>query len=120
MKTVWTDRSRIEAYQRCPRLRWLEYHEQGTGIVPVKTPLPLCVGGSVHVGLATLLMGMSEDGAVVDALADFATHRSALALDTAELVAQAIVPSDTLHAQMLATASDLGLPMDDPALVALQ
>lgn len=52
---VFTDRSRIEAYQRCHRLRFLEYHEQGMGIRSARKPLPLAVGGSVHAGLAVLL-----------------------------------------------------------------
>lgn len=52
---VFTDRSRIELQQRCPRARFLTYHQNGKGVVPVKTPLPLAVGGSVHAGLASLL-----------------------------------------------------------------
>lgn len=93
MIRVGTDRSRIEVAQRCARLRWLEYHEQGTGIGPVKKALPLVVGGSVHVGLATLLAlaqpsfargsfdhdrGSIEERAVAAALADFSGHKDAL------------------------------------------
>lgn len=101
---VWTDRSRIETYQRCARLRWLEYHESGIGIVSAKKPLPLAVGGSVHEGLAALLMGAKhgdwdnpdawravEDHAVRMAGIDFAQFSRALELpdsERAELVAQ--------------------------------
>jgi len=116
---VWTDRSRTETYQRCPRLRFLEYHQNGTGIAPARKPLALCVGGSVHVGLEHLLLGDTEDVAVAAALADFATHRRALALDTTELTAMTTVDPQSLESQMLATAADLGLPADDPSLVAL-
>lgn len=55
MKKAFTDRSRIETHQRCHRLRWHEYHDQGMGIRSAKTPLPLAVGGSVHAGQAILV-----------------------------------------------------------------
>jgi hypothetical protein len=130
--TIFTDRSRVETYQRCPRLRWLEYHQDGRGIAPAKKALPLCVGSAVHVGLATLLaaaigdtqdniakVATFEDAAVAAALADFATHRSALALDSTEQSALAceIDPKDAgFNAQLIATAAELGMTPDDPAL----
>lgn len=94
MKRVATDRSRIETYQRCKRLRWLEYYQDGGGIVGKRMPLPLAVGSSVHVGLATLLrqsmgvpleelaMLLAEGHAVQDALADFAEYKAALDVGT--------------------------------------
>ena len=96
MKVIHTDRSRIESFQRCPRLRWLEYHQDGTGITGVRKPLPLCVGGAVHVGLAALLdcsMGipldelsfqLAELKAVQAALADFAQFAQRLQVDNTE------------------------------------
>ena len=42
---IFTDRSRIIAREKCPRFRFLQYHEAGTGIVPRRTPLAL---GSVE------------------------------------------------------------------------
>jgi hypothetical protein len=55
----FTDRSRTETYQRCPRQRYWEYMQpNGTGtpgIVPVRKSLALVVGGCVHEGLAVLL-----------------------------------------------------------------
>jgi len=132
MKTVFTDRSRIETYQRCNRLRWLEYHEAGTGLAPAKKSLPLAVGGSVHKGLESLLRacigdllptsaGMEglEREAVAAALADFSTHKSALALDIAEssALAATIDPRDAgFNAQLVATAAELGMSPDDPSL----
>jgi hypothetical protein len=121
---TYTDRSRIETFQSCPRKRWLEYHEgpSGRGIVSTRKPLPLAVGGSVHKGLESLLLGHSEDEAVAAALADFATHRSALALDIAEssAIAAEVDPKDQgFDAQVLATARDLGMSPDDPALTEL-
>jgi hypothetical protein len=81
---VWTDRSRVEEYQSCPRRRWYTYHQGGVGMSPARKSLPLAVGGSVHVGLASLLLGVSEDDTVVDAFIDSARYYKALALDSAE------------------------------------
>jgi hypothetical protein len=81
---VWTDRSRVEEYQSCARRRWYTYHQGGVGMSPARKSLPLAVGGSVHVGLASLLQGASEDEAVVDAITDFTRYHKALALDSAE------------------------------------
>src|SRR5579864_2522474 len=95
-RRVWTDRSRIESYQRCRRLRLLQYSQDGTGIDGMNKPLPLAVGSSVHVGLAELLRGSMkpiynmedwlglEETAVKAALADFAQHSATLELDTTE------------------------------------
>lgn len=111
---VFTDRSRIETFQRCNRLRWLEYHQDGMGITSARKPLPLAVGGAVHVGLAELLkMGVAgpdphhgqavEDRAVVVALADFAQFQNALDVDQAEQYAieGGEVSDPTLAARML-------------------
>ncbi|HWX40364.1 MAG TPA: PD-(D/E)XK nuclease family protein [Blastocatellia bacterium] len=126
MKTIWSDRSRTEAYQRCPRLRFLSYHENRIGISPVKEALPLVVGKSVHRGLETLLRGVMdgnlapsivrlEDAAVAAALADFSQYRSALALDTTEMAAMTPVAVEGgFDAQVAAQARELGLAEDDP------
>ena len=94
----YTDRSRIEQTQRCARSRWYGYHESGLGLSPMKLPLPLAVGKSVHKGLEQLLRyamevessghtpqwDLVESGAVELALADFRQHEDALALDLSE------------------------------------
>lgn len=85
--TIYTDRSRIETYQRCPRARFLNYHQDGLGITSAKKPLPLAVGGSVHVGLATLLSGGDESEAVSAALSDFAQYAARLDLPDGEQLA---------------------------------
>jgi hypothetical protein len=52
-----TSRSRRLNYQRCQRARfWLD-EWKGTGLAPVSLAVPLVTGGSVHVGLASLLDG---------------------------------------------------------------
>jgi hypothetical protein len=95
VKRVFVDRSRVETYQRCHRLRYLEYHEAGMGITSARKPLPLAVGGSVHEGLAMLLKeGQAlrehdaqehpapwleiEEHAVRAALGDFAQYQAQL------------------------------------------
>src|ERR1700691_4450926 len=133
MRTVWTDRSRIETYQRCARLRWLSYHEQGLGLSPAKESLPLAVGKSVHKGLEMLLLHATalingadplylEDTAVAAALADFAPHRRGIALDLAEESARAAtmdLKDAGLGAQLVATAAARAWPPADPALASL-
>jgi hypothetical protein len=139
-RQIFTDRSRIESFQRCNRLRWLEYHQSGMGLTPARKPLPLAVGGAVHVGLEALLregqqeydlflrvpvegqtavvfsMGL-EEHAVAAAITDLAQYRNALAVDPNEQAAM-LAPTD-LTQQMAATASELGVELDDPTLKAL-
>lgn len=64
-----TSRSRVQNFQRCPRARyWLDESPQETnseetpgevvttyGLEPVNLAVPLVTGGSVHIGLASLL-----------------------------------------------------------------
>ena len=49
------DRSRIIAYQRCPRERFLAYHLNGVGIQRIRKSLPLVFGGGFHTGSERLL-----------------------------------------------------------------
>jgi hypothetical protein len=140
MKRVFTDRSRIETYQRCPRSRFLGYHEgpDGLGIQSAKKPLPLVVGGSVHCGLEVLLRSgqalydsldkrdnpqlwrVVEDAAVDYALADFHLHADSLELDTMELAQQANKVT-TLTDQLAESAfSELGLTEGDPLIQGLR
>jgi len=137
-KVVYTDRSRIESFQRCNRLRWLEYHQNGQGIASAKKSLPLAVGGAVHRGLEVLLRAMIgedpsdewhghitavsmrlEDQAVDAAISDLAQYRGSLALDTSEALAQASavpVPDDVMRSQL---AESLGMSIEDAGLDAL-
>jgi hypothetical protein len=133
MRTIRVDRSRVEQFQRCPRSRWLAYHQDGLGISGVNKPLPLAVGGAVHKGLETLLVAYStsniddlseslpaiEDTAVSMALADLSAYRNALEVDAGELAGQAAavsVPADEMRAQL---AASLGLSIEDAGLDAL-
>lgn len=50
-----TDRTSIEADEKCGQKRWWFLHEAGEGIVPVKEPLPLRDGIAIHEELAALL-----------------------------------------------------------------
>lgn len=141
----YTDRSRIETKQRCARMRWLEYHEHGMGIVPVKKPLPLAVGGSVHVGLEQLLRGGQalynrdslcwadtrshrlrdiEELAVASALADFSHYTTAgLELDLTETTALGAMPgaseADTFTQELQAQARQLGMSEAEVAELAI-
>lgn len=104
MRTIWTDRSRIETYQRCNRLRFLEYHEgaSGMGIAPIEEAMALVVGKSFHAGVAALLSGKSEDDAVATALAEFDRC--------------SFKPDDTEAASMTNSIKGLGIE-GDPSLL---
>ena len=102
---IYCDRSRYETAQSCLRRRFYEYHFGGMGITSARKPLPLAVGGSVHVGLAELLRwGVAgsdphhgqhmEDKAVAAALADFSQHENAIDVDTGEIASRATLPAD--------------------------
>lgn len=52
-----TDRTSIELWQKCPRLRyWMREHE-GRGLEPVNAALELAYGKAVHAGVEQLLLG---------------------------------------------------------------
>ena len=65
---IWTDRSRVLAWQRCPRLRWWNYEYGGRGIVPLNLSIPLTTGAAVHEGLAELVAGNGIEAALCAAL----------------------------------------------------
>jgi hypothetical protein len=143
MKVVKVDRSRVESFQRCNRLRYHQYHDGSDhiGIETVKKPLPLVVGGSVHKGLEYLLrngqdeydlflripvkgqdhvvfsMGL-EEGAVRAALDDFSHYTGALELDTAE--AAQLSPTTTSESFTQQLAGSLGLSPEDAGLGKLE
>ncbi len=52
---MFTSRSAIETYQRCPRRRFWEYLYLGKGIRPSDTSVPLTTGTAVHAGVGHLL-----------------------------------------------------------------
>lgn len=56
-QTLFTSRSAVISYQRCKRMRWLEYSEgaDGMGLQPAKKSVHPVVGGAVHSGLEVLL-----------------------------------------------------------------
>ena len=127
MNTIYTDRSRIETAQRCLRLRFLSYHQDGIGIEPASKPLPLALGGAFHVGAENLLLGRAEDEAVAAAIADLGRYRGKLALDGIEAIELAKTAArppakdaeESLADQLQATADSLGLALDDPLLADL-
>lgn len=75
-KTYETDRSRNEAFQKCPRLRFLAYeypHPEGeaNGLSLVPHAVPLLTGSMVHKGIELFLTGFGEGGALDGALSAY-------------------------------------------------
>jgi hypothetical protein len=75
------DRSRVEAYEKCPRLRYLAYEAEGRGFEPVKRFLALEAGGAIHVGLQALLTSIAVAEAVELALLEYDHYVNASGVD---------------------------------------
>lgn len=58
----FSDRSRYNEYQRCPRARYLGYEVMGTGVRRNRSSIPLTTGISVHVGRANMLSQVLKVG----------------------------------------------------------
>lgn len=98
-KTIYVDRSRIEAFQRCPRKRFNEYHMLGTGIRKDTINLDILIGVSVHRGLETLFKEGNVDLAVENALAEFMEGIKGSSFDQAEFADVDMTSKEDLEAQ---------------------
>jgi hypothetical protein len=65
------DRSRIQSYHDCKRLRFLNFHWGGTGLERRALGLPLLNGGQLHNGLAGLLTGKTIAETMAAVAADY-------------------------------------------------
>lgn len=83
-KIYHTSRSKIKEFHRCPRACYYQYHLDGTGIVSANSPIPLVVGGSVHIGLEALIRGEGPDVACEKALADYSARCTERPLEITE------------------------------------
>lgn len=96
----WTDRSRIESYQVCPRLRWWGYEwgrtdEEIGGLEPELARLELEIGSGVHAGVAALLTYAKRHGLTDPVIEDaVALGTAAFAVETARGIAlpQSLTP----------------------------
>lgn len=71
MVSILTSRSRMVAYANCPRLGFLSYDWEGTGLEPVGVSLPLANGIAIHEALAAILTGTPPDSVISKILADY-------------------------------------------------
>lgn len=85
---LYTSRSAIECYQRCPRKRYWNYLYDGTGIVPARKKIALTTGSAVHKGVEILLTGGDVETAVIEAkktiLEDSKVYKASLGRDLIE------------------------------------
>lgn len=63
---ILIDRSRIETYQLCPRLRFLRYHYGGRGFVPKDDNYYLAFGSLYHEALEAFLTGSTSIKSAID------------------------------------------------------
>ncbi len=75
-KVIRFDRSRLAAYQSCPRKRYWEYEHLGTGISPKAHSVPLLTGIALHEVMAKVASGFGVEDALAEALA---AHGEAIA-----------------------------------------
>lgn len=76
------DRSRLEAYQRCPRKYFWAYAYKGLGVSPRKRAIPLAFGGATHLGLEVLLRSSGDiEKAIESATNEFHLQTSTAGLD---------------------------------------
>lgn len=68
---ILVDRSRIEAFQVCPRSRLLGYHHLGTGLARAGHALPLVGGIAYHAALERILKGENLDVVLREQLAAY-------------------------------------------------
>ena len=83
---MFTRRSAIVQYQRCPRSRYWQYEFSGGGLEPIRQSIPLVTGTGVHLGLASLLNGEAPQKAISASLGwyDASCERRGLKLDDLE------------------------------------
>lgn len=79
-----TDRSRILAKKRCPRLRFWGYEFQGKGLAPVKKALPLVFGSAFHEAAEDFLTARGVDAAISRVLAYLDGEFAAVSVDMEE------------------------------------
>lgn len=86
LPVVYTDRSRIEEFQRCPRKRFWSYHYKlptmlHAGLQPAKPALELTVGSAVHKGVEWLLLLELPGPNIVDCDTNALDHAIARGLE---------------------------------------
>jgi hypothetical protein len=81
------DRSRVEAREECPQMRFLGYDFEDTGLEPDATTLPLLSGIAVHAAHAQLLTNRNVEEVVEETISGFKSElatRGLLGLDVTQ------------------------------------
>ena len=81
----YSSRTRLLAYQRCPRSRYWLHEADGHGWEPRKLAVPLATGAAVHTGLAGLLGGEKISSVVNVTLGKYDAECTARGLEVAQL-----------------------------------
>lgn len=90
-RVVYTSRSRLLEYQRCPRSRYWLHEAYGHGFELVRQSIPLATGHAGHLVLAGLLQGSSPEDAIGAALEDYDRTCAERGLRVKELEDQSLV-----------------------------
>ena len=89
MPTLLTDRTRIVSFRNCPRLRYLNFHAYGHGIVPTGLSMPLSMGSALHLVLAQLRSGADPASVIATQSTDYRAILTA-ALDDGHVIEEQV------------------------------
>lgn len=123
-QVLYAQRSMVQSYQRCRRLRWLENYEgaAGVGLTPKRRSIHLVIGSAVHSGMEVLLR---EGQQAVDDLSSQVPDRGVDEV-IADLFASAFARQIEDRAVLAALADlskemgDQGVELDPEEMAAMQ
>ena len=104
------DRSRVVAREECPRMRYLTYDFEGTGVESDSQALPLLAGIAIHSAHARLLMGESVDQVVTDVIGSYKVEMAARGLLGIDVTEALIREQSSLLEGMLRMWTKVRLP----------
>jgi hypothetical protein len=105
------DRSRVEAREECPRLRFLGYDFDGDGLDSEEASLPLLSGIAMHAAFARLLAGQPLEAIVESVISDYVAEINARGLYGLEVTKTIIKEQSALLEGMLRVWAVVRMPI---------
>ena len=105
------DRSRVEAREDCPRMRFLGYDFDGDGLEAEAQALPLLSGIAIHAAHARLLAGQPLEGVVESVISDYVSEIKLRGLYGLDVTNDVIKEQSALLEGMLRTWASQRLPL---------
>jgi len=105
------DRSRVEAREECPRMRFLNYDYDNDGLDTEEQSLPLLSGTAIHAAHARLLAGQDLDTVVSEIITGYVDEIKLRGLYGIDLTADIIREQAALLEGMLRTWAVVRMPL---------